>query len=144
MLVLGLLLMAGAAAFAGLLIAYNLSGGPDYTVTLLGSEPFTISTLGAFLGGIALTLIFGLGMWMLLAGTVLARHRGKKRRRDRETAEQAAAERDAMAGRLEGRGSTNDAAEPAGHRRPAAHRPQWLGRARCRPGGRHRRRARRR
>lgn len=72
MLVLGLLLMAGAAAFAGLLIAYNLSGGPDYTVTLLGSEPFTISTLGAFLGGIALTLIFGLGMWMLLAGTVLA------------------------------------------------------------------------
>lgn len=48
MLVLGLLLMAGAAAFAGLLIAYNLSGGPDYTVTLLGSEPFTISTLGLF------------------------------------------------------------------------------------------------
>ncbi|MFD5655663.1 hypothetical protein [Streptomyces sp. NPDC127039] len=132
MLVLGLLLMAGAAAFAGLLIAYNLSGGPDYTVTLFGSEPFTISTLGAFLGGIALTLIFGLGMWMLLAGTVLARHRGKKRRLDRETAEQAAAERDAMAGRLEGRGSTNDPAEPAGHRRPASHRPQWL-----RPHGHH-------
>ncbi len=46
MLLLGLLLMAGSAAFAGLLIAENLSGGPDYTVTLMGSEPFTISTLG--------------------------------------------------------------------------------------------------
>ena len=133
MLVLGLLLMAGAAAFAGLLIAYNLSGGPDYTVTLLGSEPFTISTLGAFLGGIALTLIFGLGMWMLLAGTVLARHRTKKRRRDRETARQAATERDVLAGRLEGRGSTTDAEnEPAGHRRATAHRPGWL-----RPHGHH-------
>ncbi|GAA2572393.1 MULTISPECIES: hypothetical protein [Streptomyces] len=131
MLVLGLLLMAGAAAFAGLLIAYNLSGGPDYTVTLLGSEPFTISTLGAFLGGIALTLIFGLGMWMLLAGTVLARHRGKKRRRERATAERASAERDALNDRLEGRpGSSAD--EPAGPRRPTGHRPQWL-----RPHGHH-------
>ncbi|MFJ6070365.1 hypothetical protein ACIQFU_05870 [Streptomyces sp. NPDC093065] len=133
MLVLGLLLMAGAAAFAGLLIAYNLSGGPDYTVTLLGSDPFTISTLGAFLGGIALTLIFGLGMWMLMAGTVLARHRGNKRRRDRETARRATAERDELAGRLEGPGSSTSAAdEPSGHRRPAGHRPQWL-----RPHGHH-------
>ncbi|WP_031046352.1 hypothetical protein [Streptomyces sp. NRRL F-5650] len=133
MLVLGLLLMAGAAAFAGLLIAYNLSGGPDYTVTLLGSQPFTISTLGAFLGGIALTLIFGLGMWMLMAGTVLARHRGRRRRGDREAAKQAAAERDALAGRLEGRGSTtSDTYEPAAQRRPASHRPQWL-----RPHGHH-------
>ncbi|MBQ0826151.1 hypothetical protein [Streptomyces tagetis] len=125
MLVLGLLLMACAAAFAGLLIAYNLSGGPDYTVTLLGSTPFTINTLGAFLGGIALTLIFGLGMWMLLAGTALARHRSKKGRRQRETARQATAERDMMADRLDERGgSTVD--EAAGHRRPAMHRPQWM------------------
>ncbi len=130
MLVLGLLLMAGAAAFAGLLIAYNLSGGPDYTVTLLGSQPFTISTLGAFLGGIALTLIFGLGMWMLLAGTVLARHRGKKRRHERETAKRATNERDAMAGRLDGQGGSTDTAagEPVGHRRQTGggHRPAWL------------------
>jgi hypothetical protein len=125
MLVLGLLLMAGAAAFAGLLIANNLSGGPDYTVSLLGSEPFTISTLGAFLAGIALTLIFGLGMWMLLAGTVLARHRGKKRRRDREIARRATAERDEPAGRPAGEaGGTADGAE--GRRPTGTHRPQWL------------------
>ncbi|AQS66166.1 hypothetical protein [Streptomyces pactum] len=126
MLVLGLLLMAGAAAFAGLLIADNLSGGPDYTVSLLGSEPFTISTLGAFLGGIALTLIFGLGMWMLLAGTVLARHRGKRRRRDRDTARRAAAERDELAGRMEDEGGSSTTGETAGHRPAASHRPQWL------------------
>ncbi|MBQ1100353.1 hypothetical protein KBY55_30880 [Streptomyces sp. b94] len=126
MLVLGLLLMAGAAAFAGLLIADNLSGGPDYTVSLLGSDPFTISTLGAFLGGIALTLIFGLGLWMLLAGTVLARHRSKKRRRDRDAATRAAAERDELAGRMAGEGGSGTAGEPAGHRRPTTHRPQWL------------------
>ncbi|MFE5393979.1 hypothetical protein ACFQ9U_05380 [Streptomyces sp. NPDC056568] len=124
MLVLGLLLMAGAAAFAGLLIAYNLSGGPDYTVTLLGSQPFTISTLGAFLGGIALTLIFGLGMWMLLAGTVLARHRSKKHRRDRETARRATAERDELADRADGGAGTEDDAPD--RRGPAPHRPNWL------------------
>ncbi|MEV5659855.1 hypothetical protein [Streptomyces flaveolus] len=104
MVLLGLLLMACAAAFAGLLIAYNLSGSPDYTVTLLGSQPFTISTLGAFLGGIALTLIFGLGMWMLLGGTMLARHRSRKHRL----------------------GSTGITGETTEDRRPAAHRPHWL------------------
>ncbi|WP_077800116.1 hypothetical protein [Streptomyces sp. JHA26] len=107
MVLLGLLLMAGAAAFAGLLIAYNLSGGPDYTVTLLGSQPFTINTLGAFLGGIALTLVFGLGMWLLLAGTMLARRRGRRRR-------------------LEGGGRTGVGDGTAERHRPAAHRPRWL------------------
>jgi hypothetical protein len=106
MVLLGLLLMAGAAAFAGLLIAHNLSGGPDYTVTLLGSQPFTVSTLGAFLGGIALTLIFGLGMWMLLGGTMLARHRSKKRR-------------------LDGENTTGTVGETTEPRRTAAHRPHW-------------------
>ncbi|MFE2051957.1 hypothetical protein [Streptomyces sp. NPDC059459] len=126
MLVLGLLLMAGAAAFAGLLIAYNLSGGPDYTVTLLGSQPFTVSTLGAFLGGIALTLIFGLGMWMLLAGTVLARHRGKKRRRERETARRATTERDELAGRMDGEGGARTGDGAPDRSGPARHRPNWL------------------
>ncbi|MET7405915.1 hypothetical protein [Streptomyces parvulus] len=128
MLVLGLLLMAGAAAFAGLLIAYNLSGGPDYTVTLLGSEPFTVSTLGAFLGGIALTLIFGVGMWMLLAGTVLARRRSRRRRTDRMAARQAGAERDVLADRLGGRDdpAATEPTETAGHRRPSPHRRGWL------------------
>ncbi|MBP0456034.1 hypothetical protein [Streptomyces montanisoli] len=119
MFLLGLLLMGCAAAFVGLLIAYNLSGGPDYTVTLFGSQPFTISTLGAFLGGIALTLIFGIGLWLLLGGTVLARHRHKKQRSARQDADRAAAERDAMAGQLNNgsaRGVTRDDYTPSGRR----------------------------
>ncbi|MEU3659358.1 hypothetical protein AB0E77_06250 [Streptomyces sp. NPDC032940] len=112
MVLLGLLLMAGAAAFTGLLIAYNLSGGPDYTVTLLGSQPFTISTLGAFLGGVALTLIFGLGMWMVLGGTMMARRRGRRRRLDGESSTTGAVG-----------GATEPPAEPG---RPASHRPHRL------------------
>ncbi|MET8567830.1 hypothetical protein [Streptomyces sp. NPDC004783] len=122
MVLLGLLLMAGAAAFAGLLIAYNLSGGPDYTVTLLGSQPFTINTLGAFLGGIALTLIFGLGMWLLAAGTMLARRRSRKLHRQRVGGTPAASEYDEAAG---GGAGTTTAGEGAG-RRSAGHRPHWF------------------
>ncbi|MET9774849.1 hypothetical protein ABZ023_11385 [Streptomyces sp. NPDC006367] len=123
MVLLGLLLMAGAAAFAGLLIAYNLSGGPEYTVSLLGSEPFTINTLGAFLGGVALTLIFGLGLWMLTAGAVLARHRSKKRRGNRAAAARAASERDERAGRPVGEDRAGTMGDTADRPREAAHRP---------------------
>ncbi|MFF2655470.1 hypothetical protein [Streptomyces sp. NPDC058045] len=117
LLLLGLLLMAGAAAFAGLLIAYNLSGSPDYTVTLLGSQPFTISTLGAFLGGIALTLIFGLGMWMLLAGSALVRGHGRRRRVDR-AGDDRTVQREARLGGTGSEGSTRTAATGrSAHRR---------------------------
>ncbi|MDH2392494.1 hypothetical protein QCN29_27695 [Streptomyces sp. HNM0663] len=69
MALLGILLVAAAAAFIGLLIAYNLDGGPDYTVTLFGNDVVTISTLGAFLSGVALTLILAFGVWLLRRGT---------------------------------------------------------------------------
>jgi hypothetical protein len=123
MVLLGLLLMAGTAAFAGLLIAYNLSGGPEYTVSLLGSEPFTISMLGAFLGGIALTLIFGLGLWMLTAGAVLARHRSKKRRGNRTVAARTAPERDERTGRPVDEDLGGTPGDTADRPREAAHRP---------------------
>lgn len=67
MLLLGLLLMAGAGAFTGLLIADNLAGGPHYTVSVLGHDIATMNTLGAFLTGVALTLLFGLGLLLLLS-----------------------------------------------------------------------------
>ncbi len=68
MMVIGLLLAAAAAAFTALLIAFNTSGGPEYTVSLFGSHPFTISTLGAFAGGLGLALVFALGMWLMREG----------------------------------------------------------------------------
>ncbi|MDH6143500.1 MULTISPECIES: hypothetical protein [Kitasatospora] len=75
MLLLGLLLMAGAGAFTGLLIADNLAGGPHYTVSVLGHDIATMNTLGAFLTGVALTLLFGLGLLLLLSAGARRRRR---------------------------------------------------------------------
>ncbi|MFF3752446.1 hypothetical protein ACFYYH_18625 [Streptomyces sp. NPDC002018] len=98
MLIIGILLMAATAAFTALLIAFNLSGGPDYAVTLFSSQPFTLNALGTFLSGIALTLIFGLGLWLMLGGAALLAHRSRKRRAARD----AVAERDELRSRLDG------------------------------------------
>ncbi|MEU9044857.1 MULTISPECIES: hypothetical protein [unclassified Kitasatospora] len=65
MLLLGLLLMSASGAFVGLLIADNLSGGPDYQVTILGNDLVTLNTLGVFLSGVALALLFCLGLALM-------------------------------------------------------------------------------
>ncbi len=75
MLFLGLLLLAATGAFTGLAIADNLSGGPEYTVTVLDRDIATMNTLAVFSSGLALALIFSLGLAMMVSGTV--RHRRK-------------------------------------------------------------------
>ncbi|MFJ2868045.1 hypothetical protein [Kitasatospora sp. NPDC087314] len=65
MLLLGLLLMTASGAFAGLLIADNLSGGPDYQATVLGISLATLDSLGIFLSGMALALVFCLGLALM-------------------------------------------------------------------------------
>ncbi|MDX3849949.1 hypothetical protein [Streptomyces sp. AK02-01A] len=124
MLIIGLLLMAATAAFTALLIAFNLSGGPDYAVTLFGSTPFTINALGAFLSGIALMLIFGLGLWFMLGGAALIVRRSKKRR----AARHAVSERDELRGQLHNARSEPPAADSSGsgaapHSAPTSRRP---------------------
>lgn len=103
MLLLGLLLLAGTGAFTGLLIAYNLGGGPDYTVTMFGNTLGTLNSLAIFCAGIALTLIFCFGLFLMFGGASLARRRRIARRADRRDARAARAERDAMAARLDDR-----------------------------------------
>ncbi|PVE09169.1 hypothetical protein [Streptomyces scopuliridis] len=121
MLIIGILLMAAAAAFTALLIVFNLSGGPDYVVSLFGSHPFTINALGAFLSGIALTLIFGLGLWLALGAAALMARRSRKRRAARD----AVAEREELRGRLDETRADSDRASSAARgtteasRRPA-------------------------
>ncbi|MFI8084414.1 hypothetical protein ACIF6L_26890 [Kitasatospora sp. NPDC086009] len=66
MLLLGLLLMAAAGAFTGLLIADNLNGGPDYQVSVLGSDLVTLNSLAIFLAGVALALLFCLGLALIV------------------------------------------------------------------------------
>lgn len=95
MLLLGLLLLAATGAFTGLVIADNLSGGPDYQVTVLGNTIATMSSLEIFLSGLALALIFCLGLAMTGTGGLLARRRRvriRHARRHAVTAESTGAE----------------------------------------------------
>ncbi|MFB7369523.1 hypothetical protein ACFC0D_06750 [Streptomyces sp. NPDC056222] len=73
MLLIGLLLLAAAGAFTGLVVAENSSGGPDYTLTMLGTTPATVNTLGAFLAGIGMALVFFIALALIFGG--LARRR---------------------------------------------------------------------
>jgi hypothetical protein len=84
MLLLGLLLIAATAAFTGLVIADNLSGGPVYHVTVLGNTIATMNTLEIFLSGLALALIFCLGLAMMGTGGVLAKRRRLRMREARQ------------------------------------------------------------
>jgi hypothetical protein len=100
MLFLGLLLLAATAAFTGLVLADNLSGGPAYDVTILGHHVATMNTLSIFCAGLALALIFGLGVMMALAGGSLRRRKSRKLAEARRTADDTARERDALAAEL--------------------------------------------
>ncbi|KUO14990.1 hypothetical protein [Streptomyces dysideae] len=75
MLFVGLVLLAAVGAFTGLAIADNLSGGPEYTVSVLDREIATMDTLAVFSAGLALALIFCLGLAMAARGAGHGRHR---------------------------------------------------------------------
>ncbi|MFF9644914.1 hypothetical protein [Kitasatospora aureofaciens] len=87
MLLLGLLLMAASGAFIGLLIADNLAGGPEYQATVLGTEFVKLNSLAIFLSGVALALLFCLGLALMGLARRAARrpvaaagYRGRARR----------------------------------------------------------------
>lgn len=69
MLILGLLLIAATAAFTALAISDNLSGGPGHTVSVLGHDIATLGPLALFCSGLALALLFCLGIAMMSRGT---------------------------------------------------------------------------
>ncbi|MFC1404770.1 MULTISPECIES: hypothetical protein [Streptacidiphilus] len=89
MLLLGLLLVGGTIAFATVLIADNLDGGPQYSATLFDHHLATVNTLGAFLAGIALALVFCLALMMVSVGARRERRRNaelRAARRERRAA----------------------------------------------------------
>lgn len=101
MLFLGLVLLAATGTLTGLLIADNLSGGPDYTVSLLGHELLVMNSLSIFCAGLALALLFCLSLAMAGEGAALRRRKAVRLREARHEADAAAAERDALAARVE-------------------------------------------
>ncbi|CAM5625433.1 hypothetical protein [Streptomyces griseomycini] len=85
MLMLTLLLVLATGAFAALAVLENFSGGPEYTVEMFGNQMATLSAPGLFLSGVALTLIFCLGLAALAAG-LKRRHRMRATRASGPTA----------------------------------------------------------
>lgn len=101
MLILGLLLIACTAAFTGLALADNLSGGPHYNVTVLGHQIANMNALAIFCAGLGLALIFGLGCVMTMAGGMMRRRKARKLHGARHDAAATARERDALAARMQ-------------------------------------------
>ena len=82
---LGLLLLAATAAFTGLAIAGNLSGGPDYDVSVLDHHIATMNGLALFCSGLALALLFSLGVAMVTSRATRHRHRKPRTYKSRDT-----------------------------------------------------------
>ncbi len=121
MLLLGLLLLAATGVFTGLLASENWAGGPDYTVTMFGNTLGTLNSVQIFLAGIALTLVFCLGVAMAALGGRRMRRRRAARHAAVREATRARAERDALAARLDAEqlGGPGADAVAAGDRRVA-------------------------
>jgi ABC-type nickel/cobalt efflux system permease component RcnA len=107
MLILGLLLVVVSAAGAILLVGYNSSGGPEQTIVLFGRDLMTVTPLQAFLAGIAIGLVFCLGLWMLITTEHrrrVARTQAREARREAKAAHReaqaATRERDELAEQL--------------------------------------------
>lgn len=115
MLFLGLLLLTATAAFTGLAISDNLGGGTDYTVSVLGNDIATMSPVAIFCAGLALALIFSLGLWMATGGAMLRRSRRIRMRHERDALAARLSERETTAGRPQ-------ASEPADEPVPRRHR----------------------
>ncbi|WP_436775305.1 hypothetical protein [Yinghuangia sp. YIM S09857] len=84
MIFLGLLIAAAAAAFAALLIAYNTSGGPEYTVSMFDQDMVTLNSLAIFVSGLAIALIFCAGLALAASWPRTRRRLGMHRTTDAE------------------------------------------------------------
>jgi hypothetical protein len=69
LIILGALLVGGVGGFAGLVMAYNTSGGPRYAPEIFGQRLATLSMLEVFAAGIGLGVVFALGVWLMAWGT---------------------------------------------------------------------------
>ena len=120
---LGLLLLGSIGAFTGLVLADNWSGGPDYTVSVLGNDIATMNSVAIFVSGIILALVAVLAAAMTLGGGARLRRRTGEHRRLRAEARQAVADRDALQDRMDRPAAPMPTAEAprTGDEAPAAH-----------------------
>lgn len=100
MLLLGLVIAGAVGAFAGLLFADNTIGGPGNVIVLPGHHLVALNTMQAFIYGIALALVFCLGLAAMRHGAATLHRRHVARDTELREAGRVRAERDALAARL--------------------------------------------
>jgi len=99
MLILGLLLVVVSGAAAAVLIAYN-SAGTAETVTAFGRDIASVTLMQAFVAGIVVSMLFLLGLWMIVSAGRRGRENRARYRAARREAKVAARERDKLADRI--------------------------------------------
>jgi len=116
MLLIGLLIVVAAAAFAGVLVSENW-GGSTYAIKGFGHVLGHYTLAQIFLSGIVLTAIFFFGLWAASVSTRLRRRASSRRRAEsraaREEHDELVAERDKLARDLEAQRAATVAATPA-------------------------------
>jgi hypothetical protein len=123
--VLGLLLVLLSGGAVALLTAYNRSGGPDYSITMLDREIATVNAMQIFYAGVVLTLVFCLGLWLMAMSARRGRAMRAEIRAARHDAQTAAAERDRLANQVS---SDTQATAPLYPDNPEPARRGFLGR----------------
>jgi hypothetical protein len=98
--VLGLLLVLLSGGAVALLTVYNRAGGPDYSVGMFGNEIAAVNGMQIFYAGIALALLFCLGLWLMAMSARRGRAMRAEIRAARHDAQAAAAERDRLASQV--------------------------------------------
>lgn len=111
MLLIGLLIVVAAAAFAGAVVSENW-GGNTYTVHGFGHVLGHLTLAEIFLSAVILTTVFFLGLWVASVSSRIRRRTSNRRRAEvratREERDELLAERDRLAGELD----TERAAHP--------------------------------
>jgi uncharacterized membrane protein len=111
MLLIGLLIVVAAAAFAGAVVSENW-GGDTYTVHGFGHVLGHLTLAEIFLSAVILTTIFFLGLWVASVSSRIRRRTSSRRRAEaratREERDALLAERDRLARELD----TERAANP--------------------------------
>ena len=125
MLIIGLLIVVAAAAFAGVLVSENWGGG-TYAVKGFGHVLGHYTLAQIFISAAVLTAIFFFGLWAASVSTRLRRRASNRRRADareaREEHDQLVAERDKLARELAAaQRTTAKAAAPAYKEQPPAY-----------------------
>jgi uncharacterized membrane protein len=120
MLIIGLLIVVAAAAFAGAVVSENW-GGTTYTVHGFGHVLGHLTLAEIFLSGVILTAIFFLGLWVASVSSRIRRRTSTRRRAEvratREERDTLLAERDKLASELD--------AERAAHPVVTQEQPQY-------------------